>query len=101
MTSGNSNAPPKTILFDFDGTLVNTTPLILRSYQATWEVSFGFTFDDEVYIETFGTHLRASIGALIDLGVRTGQHAPPRTGRRLSTILSTGTGSSTSPGTTK
>lgn len=77
MTSGNSNAPPKTILFDFDGTLVNTTPLILRSYQATWEVSFGFTFDDEVYIETFGTHLRASIGALIDLGVRTGQHAPP------------------------
>lgn len=77
MTSGNSNTPPETILFDFDGTLVNTTPLILKSYQATWEVSFGFTFDDAAYIETFGTHLRASIGALIDLGVRTGRHAAP------------------------
>jgi len=77
VTSGNSNDQPESILFDFDGTLVNTTPLILRSYQATWEASFGFTFDDAVYIETFGTHLRASLEKLLDLGVSTGRHAPP------------------------
>lgn len=31
------------ILFDFDGTLVNTTPLILRSFHATWIEIFGMT----------------------------------------------------------
>lgn len=77
MTSENSIPSPETILFDFDGTLVNTTPLILRSYQATWETCFGFTFADDVYIDTFGTHLRSSLGTLIDLGASTGRHAPP------------------------
>ncbi len=77
MTRENSSADARTILFDFDGTLVNTTPLILRSYQATWETHFGFSFDDRTYIRTFGTHLHSSLAHLIDLGVEHGHHAPP------------------------
>ncbi|MBK7598176.1 MAG: HAD hydrolase-like protein, partial [Acidobacteria bacterium] len=38
MTESNNNGKTKIrlILFDFDGTLVNTIPLILRSFHATW-----------------------------------------------------------------
>src|SRR5262249_58098776 len=42
------------LLFDFDGTLVNTTPLILRTFRATWERVFGFVYEDSQYIKTFG-----------------------------------------------
>lgn len=77
MTSGNSNTLPSTVLFDFDGTLVNTTPLILRSFRATWEKTFGFSFEEDAYIETFGMHLRASLKSLVNRGVETGRHAPP------------------------
>lgn len=77
VTRKNCRDGAQTILFDFDGTLVNTTPLILRSYQATWETHFGFSFDDRTYIGTFGTHLHSSLGELIDLGVEHGRHNPP------------------------
>lgn len=67
----------RVVLFDFDGTLVNTTPLILRSFRATWEEVYGFSFEDHVYIQTFGTLIHSAIGYLIDLGVETGRHGPP------------------------
>ena len=56
MTESNNNGKTKIrlILFDFDGTLVNTTPLILRSFHATWLRVFGFTLTDEDYVRTFG-----------------------------------------------
>ncbi|MFM8392583.1 MAG: HAD-IA family hydrolase [Acidobacteriota bacterium] len=75
MTRENSIQRLETILFDFDGTLVNTTPLILRSFRETWQAHRGFNFSDEIYISTFGTHLQSAIGNLIDLGVETGRHA--------------------------
>lgn len=55
---------PRVILFDFDGTLVNTTPLILRSFRATWEKMFGFVMDDADYIKTFGTLLHSALKGL-------------------------------------
>ena len=77
MTRENSIHRLETILFDFDGTLVNTTPLILRSFRETWQAHLGFNFADEVYISTFGTHLQSALDQLIDLGIETGHHQAP------------------------
>lgn len=44
-------------LFDFDGTLVNTTPLILRSFHATWQQVCGLACAEAEYIATFGLPL--------------------------------------------
>lgn len=54
----------RVLLFDFDGTLVNTTPLILKSFRATWQQVFGFTMDDADYIKTFGTLLHSALKQL-------------------------------------
>ena len=54
------------LLFDFDGTLVNTTPLILRTFRATWEQVFGFVLDDACYIRTFGMLLPTAMKELIE-----------------------------------
>ncbi len=47
----------RAVLFDFDGTLVDSTPLILRCFHATWEQVFGITNEDAEYIRTFGIPL--------------------------------------------
>ena len=67
---------PSVILFDFDGTLVNTTPLILHSFRATWQQSFGFTLDDGAYINTFGTLLHTALQQLTQQCVDDGRVAP-------------------------
>lgn len=54
----------RVLLFDFDGTLINTTPLILKSFRATWQKVFGFTMDDADYIKTFGTLLHTALKEL-------------------------------------
>lgn len=64
------------ILFDFDGTLVNTTPLILHSFRSTWQQSFGFTLDDAVYINTFGTLLHSALQQLTQCCMDEGRIAP-------------------------
>lgn len=64
------------ILFDFDGTLVNTTPLILRSFRATWEKTFGFTMEEADYIKTFGTHLPMAMRQLTEQCVAEERLAP-------------------------
>ena len=65
------------LLFDFDGTLVNTTPLILRTFRATWERVFGFVLDDACYIRTFGMLLPAAIKVLIEQGLAEERIARP------------------------
>lgn len=60
---------PGLALFDFDGTLVDTTPLILESFRITWQSHFGFVFDDSVYINTFGMLLPTALKQLIEKGV--------------------------------
>ncbi len=57
------------LLFDFDGTLVDTTPLILRSFRATWEQAFGFAFEDACYIKTFGMLLPKAMKLLVEQAV--------------------------------
>ncbi len=65
--------PPRVILFDFDGTLVNTTPLILRSFRATWQKMFGFEMEDGAYIKTFGTLLHTALKGLTEQCVADGK----------------------------
>jgi pyrophosphatase PpaX len=64
---------PRVILFDFDGTLVNTTPLILRSFRATWVKVFGFEMDDADYIKTFGTLLHSALKGLTEQCIADGR----------------------------
>jgi pyrophosphatase PpaX len=47
-----------TILFDFDGTLVDSIELILESYRHTLRVHRGHTPGDDVWLEGLGTPLR-------------------------------------------
>jgi len=65
------------ILFDFDGTLVNTTPLILRSFQATWDRVFGFVYDDAQYIKTFGMLLPKAMRLLTEQSIAEERIAAP------------------------
>ena len=64
---------PRIILFDFDGTLVNTTPLILRSFRATWQKVFGFEMADADYINTFGTLLHSALKGLAERCIADGR----------------------------
>jgi pyrophosphatase PpaX len=65
------------LLFDFDGTLVNTTPLILRTFRATWEQVFGFVYEDSQYIRTFGMLLPKAMRALTEQAIAEGRVARP------------------------
>jgi pyrophosphatase PpaX len=62
---GVSAATIETILFDFDGTLVNTTPLILHCFRLTWEKLFGFTLPESAYIQTFGIPIEKAMQQLL------------------------------------
>jgi pyrophosphatase PpaX len=67
----------KLLLFDFDGTLVNTTPLILRSFRATWREACGFVLDDSEYIKTFGLLLPKAMRMLLEEAIIEGRIARP------------------------
>jgi pyrophosphatase PpaX len=56
----------RVVLFDFDGTLVNTTPLILRCFRATWAQVYGLALEDAEYIRTFGIPLQAAMAHLLE-----------------------------------
>ncbi len=77
ITNNIFNPQIRVMLFDFDGTLVNTTPLILRSFRATWAKFFGFTLDDRTFIKTFGMLIHTAIKQLIELSAANGQIALP------------------------
>jgi pyrophosphatase PpaX len=64
-------------LFDFDGTLVNTTPLILRSFHATWQQVCGLTCADAEYIETFGLPLATAFEQMAERFATAGRIARP------------------------
>lgn len=49
------------IIFDFDGTLANTTPLIFSSFDYATEKVLGQKADRGPYLETFGQPLRPSM----------------------------------------
>jgi len=53
------------ILFDLDGTLIDTTHLILECFRHSWERVCGFTHPRETLIATFGTPLREAMRELL------------------------------------
>ncbi len=55
----------KAVLFDMDGTLGDTLPLIIRSFRAAIEPYAGRAVTDEELIATFGPSEEATIKALI------------------------------------
>jgi len=55
------------ILFDLDGTLIDTTDLILQCFKFSWTKVCGFEHSRETLIETFGTPLRDAMHRLLVL----------------------------------
>ena len=60
-------------LFDFDGTLVNTTPLILRCFHATWQQVCGLVNEEVEYIQTFGLPLQTALEQMAARYLATGR----------------------------
>jgi pyrophosphatase PpaX len=58
----------RAILFDLDGTLIDTTDLILQCFQFSWAKVCGFEHSREALIGTFGTPLRDAMYRLLDHG---------------------------------
>ncbi|MEK6324352.1 MAG: HAD-IA family hydrolase [Acidobacteriota bacterium] len=55
----------QTVLFDLDGTLIDTTDLILRCFQHSWERVCGFNHSRAALLQTFGTPLREAMHQLL------------------------------------
>ncbi len=54
------------ILFDLDGTLIDTTNLILRCFEHTWQTVCAMTHAREALIATFGIPLREAMRQLAE-----------------------------------
>jgi pyrophosphatase PpaX len=61
-----STQPLTTFLFDLDGTLLDSTELILASYRHTLRIHRGEVPPDEVWIEGLGTPLRVQVRRFTD-----------------------------------
>lgn len=57
--------PTRAILFDLDGTLIDSTDLILRCFQHSWETVCGFNHSREALVKTFGIPLRDAMHRLL------------------------------------
>jgi pyrophosphatase PpaX len=53
------------ILFDLDGTLIDSTDLILQCFQYSWATVCDFNHSREALVQTFGTPLRAAMRRLL------------------------------------
>ncbi len=56
----------RSVLFDLDGTLVDSLDLILESFRHTMRVHFGDAPPDQMWLKTLGTPLRAQFRAVAD-----------------------------------
>ncbi len=59
--AGRSDPAWAAVLFDLDGTLADTVPLILRSYRHTMQVHRGRELPDSEWLRTLGTPLREQL----------------------------------------
>ena len=59
------------LLFDLDGTLIDTTDLILRCFDHAWQQVCGITHARESVVATFGMPLRAAMHKLLRTGEAT------------------------------
>src|SRR5262245_9602631 len=55
----------KTILFDLDGTLIDTTDLILGCFDHAWQGLYGIAHSRESLLATFGMPLREAMHRLL------------------------------------
>jgi pyrophosphatase PpaX len=55
----------KAILFDLDGTLIDTTELILYCFNHAWETIWGRTHPPEAFVATMGVPLKEAIRRLL------------------------------------
>src|ERR1044072_6768356 len=55
----------RAILFDLDGTLIDTTELILHSFDHTWRTVYGIQHSREALLMTFGIPLREAMRKLL------------------------------------
>ncbi len=55
----------QTVLFDLDGTLIDTTALILRCFDHSWSSVCGITHARESLLDTFGIPLREAMSRLL------------------------------------
>jgi pyrophosphatase PpaX len=53
--------PPRTIVFDLDGTLINSLGLILASYRHTMEQHLGRRMPDDLWVQGMGTPLHVQM----------------------------------------
>jgi pyrophosphatase PpaX len=58
------NTAKRAILFDLDGTLVDTTDLILRCFSHCWQTVYGLEHSREALIATFGIPLSEAMRRL-------------------------------------
>ncbi|HKP87366.1 MAG TPA: HAD-IA family hydrolase [Blastocatellia bacterium] len=59
------NSPTRAVLFDLDGTLINTTDLILRCFGHCWQTVCGVEHSREALIATFGIPLGEAMRRLM------------------------------------
>jgi pyrophosphatase PpaX len=61
VTHAPDTAPPRVLLFDFDGTLADTTELIMRSYRHTVSTHLDVAPSEDDWLAGFGTPLIVQI----------------------------------------
>lgn len=57
--------PTRAILFDLDGTLIDTTDLILRCFSHSWRAVYGLEHERAALVATFGIPLREAMRRLL------------------------------------
>jgi pyrophosphatase PpaX len=61
----NLTTATRAILFDLDGTLIDTTDLILRCFSHSWRAVYGLEHSRDALIATFGIPLREAMQRLL------------------------------------
>jgi pyrophosphatase PpaX len=56
-----SQSPIRAVLYDFDGTLADTTELVMNCYRHTMQTHLGHTPPDEEWLRGFGTPLEGQL----------------------------------------
>lgn len=75
---GNLQDKTLAILFDLDGTLIDTTDLILSCFQHSWQRVCGFSHSRQALLQTFGTPLREAMNRLLLVKAQS-NNGPPET----------------------
>lgn len=90
MVNNHHFACSKAILFDLDGTLIDTTELILRCFDHTWQAVFQMTHSRDALISTFGIPLPEAMRRLLREGsLQAGSLAALDEGELVTQLLNT------------